>query len=450
MAQISSFFGTVNDNYVVDIDINNGYGEFMVPGFNDNRSSGIFIKQLNFVDYNDDKRNSTGAFRCMIFKERRTDIKDKNKQEEFYNKFMHNWNLLQGRYIFTFDISFFNEVENDLYVMEIVILSDFMLNLTLNEYIINECRVFLKELEIDYDFPSIDLLDKSTYPSLFELLPFSLNLNFFIIKPLNFVIEDKVMKVTFGNIFNGPEIINFRKSEIYESKDDDDWNGNELYLDSGIPFFYLNSVISKIVKSQIYEDELPSERYLTCMFGFMANIFHNCLQYLIDALQTNTNDLFIELPVGFYDQLLIGSFNLIQSEELIIEEKLKYVQVVCLTNDFRPTNKLYAKSDILFITSDNIYFSTIADKNSFHFDGIFYIGPSYFMNWNSDRERRLLMVKPDQINPFKINVNKFLTGLTQTNLVSNIVPVTGKLTMEIRFVNIVNPVIYDNFQATWK
>ena len=144
----------------------------------------------------------------------------------------------------------------------------------------------------------------------------------------------------------------------------------------------------------------------------------------------------------------MGSKDIIQAVFLEIEPDLDYCSVISYTNKYFPSDETFGLSDLLLITSENLYNSTIASKNSYEYLGVLYLGPSHFFNWITESDRDYVLVKPDSLNPFKVEVSKFVTGITGPT--GNTVQVTGKLTMEIRFVNIVNPLIYNNFQATWR
>lgn len=443
---MSSFFGTVNDKFIINVDVSNGSGEFTVPGFENNRSCGIHVKQVNFEDYTDNRIDDIGTLKTLIFEEDRTNLLDNSKQRDFYDQFLSKWNLLIGRYIIVSSFSTF--YNNTLHLMDVIFISDYNFNGVMNDKIIRESRKFFDKHNIAIDLGEVNFLQFSTYPKTEIFDSYKLNFCFSIFKPLSFDLNDEgILNVTFGPTFNGPSEIDFYKNEIYE------WTSNNdeiliSYLDSGVPRFFQNSVVSRIVKEQVVKITEFDEEYFSVVFGFMTNIFQDSLKTLLSFIQSNNFDLFITVRCGKLDNLCVGSKDIIQAVFLEIEPDLDYCSVISYTNKYFPSDETFGLSDLLLITSENLYNSTIASKNSYEYLGVLYLGPSHFFNWITESDRDYVLVKPDSLNPFTVEVRKFVTGITGPT--GNTVPVTGKLTMEIRFVNIVNPLIYNNFQATWR
>lgn len=447
MSQVSSFFGTVNDTFIVDIDINNGLGSFMVPGFENSRNSGIHVKQLNFVDYNDNKFTLSGTASTLIFNEVRTDFNDSSVQRGFYNKFMTRWSSLIGRYIFVASFSTFTNVPS-LTLKDVVIISDYMFDQSLNEFLINEYKEFAIDVGISEEIlDNINFLEYKTYPKEDVFSEANLNLCFTVFKPLNFELDDnEEITVSFGNTFNGPLDIDFFKQEIYVGEDRSFFSNTD-YVDAGIPRFLQNAVVPKIVKEQVFPIEDPVE-YFSSVFGFLTNILFDTQRELIDTMQTNNFDLFLEIKSGSLNKSLLGSTKLCQGYQIINNESVEFCKVVSHTDKYLPDNRLFSTSDLVLITTENVYNSTLSTKDSFTYDGVLYFGPSKFYNWVTDSDREYILIKPDRTNPFEIQVSKYISGLSGPT--SHTSSVTGKLTMELKFTNIVNPLIYNNFQATWR
>ncbi len=448
MSQISSLFGTVNDNYYLNVDINNGEGEFNIPGFFESRNCGLFVKQLNFIDYEDNYDNSFGISNFLVFEEERTKLDDGSKQKEFYESFIKLWRENIGKYVSVLSISFFKNKK--IYLKDIIIIHSLVLEYGDNYYLNKELKKFLDEKNTGISLDFIDFMNYKTYPDFDSLKSqnFNVNIAFTSFKPLNFEINDSKVFVTFGNMLNGPKKIDCIKNVFYEKKSQHFDSGFQIMYDNGIPYFYHNVIAPEIRKEQCVIVSSVFERYLTVCFGFLTTLFLDCYNELIVSIEANPFILFHEINSGdFFDYCLIGSDDLIKADSLILDFYAD-AAVDIFTKSFVPSNELVQKSDILMITSDHLYKSTLLDKSKFSFEGVLYYGPSHYHNPVPENERQYIYIKPGEINPFKIQVGKLVKGISGPTSITT--PVTGKLYMDLHFVNIVNPLVYDSFGATWR
>jgi hypothetical protein len=249
--------------------------------------------------------------------------------------------------------------------------------------------------------------------------------------------------VTFGNLANFPVPINLNRTG-YVFQEDGTALGYSDFKGSGVPYIYSIIRSPYLDKRQCIKNK---DRDLVACFGFFNNLVLDNTGVVIRETELNPFNAFVEISNRpFFSSILLGSEEILhQLVDDLLRPEFQYGAAYCDTDSDVFADEFEAtKNSDLLITTEGCFNSTFLFGKNYVYDGLFYLGPSHaqfmFDSQNSQ------MIRSGFKNPFILNVSKFARGNTLGT--NSLIPATGRLRMELKFMTVQNPILYNNY-GSW-